>query len=270
MRTALNVLQALFLAFWSVLWISLAFLASLLTFGGELPLVMARTCWAPALLWISRTRLEMAPLPDFDWKAPHIFVLNHESMLDIACAFAALPVQLRFIAKHSLRLVPFLGWYMWLTGMVFVDRSRRDRAISSLRKAGARIREGANILAFPEGTRSKSGWILPFKKGVFVVALESGVPIVPVAISGSGKVLPSGGFRIRGGTVRMKVGTPIPTAGRSREEREALLNEARDAVIRLHEELGGLGGVPLPASAPPETVPTPEGMALPGILREEG
>lgn len=242
MRLALNVLQALFLMVWSVFWISLAVLATICTLNGELALIMARRCWAPALIWASGARFQVEPLPELDWKTPRIFVLNHESMLDIACAFAAIPSNLRFVAKHSLKYVPFLGWYMWLTGMVFVNRGRRDQAFASLRKAGERIREGATILAFPEGTRSTDGRILPFKKGIFVLALEAGVPIVPVAISGSGKVVPSGSFRLRGGPVRLKMGTPIPTSGRRPEDRDALMAEVRREVIRLHREVGGAGG----------------------------
>jgi 1-acyl-sn-glycerol-3-phosphate acyltransferase len=241
MMKVLNILQALFLAFWSVLWISLALLVTLVTGNGERALAMARRFWAPALIWAARVKLEVEPFPQLDWEKPHIFVLNHESMLDIACAFAALPVNLRFVAKHSLAKVPFLGWYMRMTGMIFVNRSDRSQAVASLKRAGERIRAGANILAFPEGTRSKDGRILPFKKGPFVVAVEAGVPIIPVAISGSGRALPSGGFNLVGGVVRMKVGQPISTADRGREGRDGLLIEVREAILGLHREIGGLG-----------------------------
>jgi 1-acyl-sn-glycerol-3-phosphate acyltransferase len=244
MRIALNILQGVFLIVWSVLWISLALVATVLTVNGELALILARRCWAPALIWAAGAKFRVEPLPGLDWKKPHIYVLNHESMLDIACAFAALPANLRFVAKHSLKYVPFLGWYMWATGMVFVNRGRREQAIASLRKGGEQIRRGANILAFPEGTRSKDGRVQAFKKGIFVLAIEAGVPIVPVAISGSGRVLPTGGFRLKGGEVRFKVGAPISTAGRDPEQKEALIAEVRDAVIALHREIGGAGGEP--------------------------
>ena len=242
MRKVLNLLQALFLAFWWVLWISLALLVTLVTRNGERALAMARKFWAPALLWAAGAKLEIEPFPaEIDWSQPHIFALNHESSIDIPCAFAALPVNLRFVAKHVLAKVPFLGWYMRMTGMIFVNRSDRTQAVASLKLAGERIRAGANILAFPEGTRSKDGRILPFKKGPFVVALEAGVPMVPVAISGSGKVLPSGGFKVRGGKIRLKVGKPIATANRDGKDRDGLLIEVREAIVALHREIGGLG-----------------------------
>jgi 1-acyl-sn-glycerol-3-phosphate acyltransferase len=239
---ALNLLQAIGLVVGSVFWITLAFVCTVLTFNRNVPLAMARRCWAPTMLWISRARFELEPLPDVDWSRPHIFVMNHQSMLDIPCAFAAIPANIRFVAKHTLKYVPFLGWYMWMTGMVFVNRSNRAQAVQSLREAGERIRAGANILAYPEGTRTRDGKLLPFKKGPFVLALEAKVPIIPVAIEGSYNVLPSDGFRVRPGQVRMKLGTPIETAHRSEDDREALMADVRKALIRLNRELGGAGG----------------------------
>jgi 1-acyl-sn-glycerol-3-phosphate acyltransferase len=238
----LNVGHALFLAFWSAFCITCAFVAGLLTFRRELPLAMARRMWAPPLIAATGSRLEVDPLPAVDWSRPHIFVMNHQSSMDIPCAFMGLPANLRFVAKHSLKQVPFIGWYMWFTGMIFVNRKNRTEAVRSLQLAGERIRAGANILAYPEGTRSPDGSILPFKKGPFVLALEARVPIIPVAIHGSGAVLPRGGFRIRPGVIRMKVGEPIETAGLASEDRDQLLRRTRDAIIRLHREIGGPGG----------------------------
>jgi 1-acyl-sn-glycerol-3-phosphate acyltransferase len=235
-----NALLAVFLGAWSVFWISLALFLTVMTFSRNVALVMARRFYAPALIWASGARLEVEPLPSHDWARPHIFLMNHQSMLDIACAFAVLPVNLRFIAKHTLKYVPFLGWYMWATGMVFIDRSRRKSAFRSLAAAGQRIREGANILAYPEGTRSRDGRILPFKKGVFMLALEAGVPVVPVAIEGSGQVVPADSFRVRPGVVRMKVGAPISTSGKTIE---GLMGEVRTQLCALHKEMGGKGGV---------------------------
>lgn len=237
----LNLLQALFLVVWSVLWISIAILATLVTFNRDLALVLARRTWAPALLKGTGAKVRVHPLPVVDWSKPHIFVMNHQSMLDIPCAFAFIPANLRFVAKHTLKYVPFLGWYMWLTKMVFVNRSDRSQALASLASAGEQIRSGASILAYPEGTRSADGSILPFKKGVFLLAIEAQVPIVPVAIEGSQRVLPPRGFRVRPEDVELKIGEPIPTAGRRQEDRDALVAEVREALCRLHREIGGKG-----------------------------
>jgi 1-acyl-sn-glycerol-3-phosphate acyltransferase len=182
------------------------------------------------------------PLPHLDWSKPYIFLMNHQSAMDIPCAFAALPVNIRFIAKHILRYVPFLGWYMAMTGMIFINRSSHREAVKSLERAGQRIRSGKSVLAFPEGTRSRDGLILPFKRGPFVLAIKAQVPIVPVAIEGSLQSLPRGGIWLRRHDLRVKVGQPIETKGLTNKDRDALLRRVRDAIIQLHLEIGGKGG----------------------------
>ncbi len=251
MRPLKKLAQALFLALWCSTWITLALLAALLTWNRDVPLWMARRFWAYPLIWATGARYYAEPLPDVDFSTPHIFVMNHQSMLDIACAFHSIPSNLRFMAKEVLKYVPFLGWYMWATGMIFIDRSKGTKALRSLSKAAARIRNGANILVFPEGTRSKDGSILPFKRGPFVLALQAGVPIIPVAIEGSGRVLPSGGFDIVPGDVRLKLGMPILTQGRPKNSSEALMREVHQALIDLHHSIGGKGReacLPAPAT----------------------
>jgi 1-acyl-sn-glycerol-3-phosphate acyltransferase len=178
---------------------------------------------------------------EIDWSKPHIFICNHQSILDIPVAFVALPCDLRFIAKRALAYVPFLGPYMWATGMIFVDRGAGEKARESVRQAGQRVKDGASVLAFAEGTRSKDGRIHEFKKGAFVVALESQVPIVPVAIDGADAVLPPGGLRVRPGVIRVKIGQPIPTAGLTYEDRDELIHRVREAIIAQHLAIGGRG-----------------------------
>lgn len=249
---ARTILQTTFVVVWSVVWITVAALVALVTLNRSAPLAMARRIWAPALIWVTGARYRVEPLPAaLDLSQPHVFVMNHQSMLDIACAFATIPVNLRFVAKDVLKFIPFVGWYMWMTGMIFVDRSRGARALRSLARAAAQIRDGASILVFPEGTRSRDGEILPFKRGPFALALQAGVPVVPVAIEGSGQVLPAGRFRVRPGEVRLVVGTPIATAGRQRKERDQLMMEVREALVDLHRQIGGRGA----AVAAPDATP---------------
>jgi len=240
----INVAQMLYTFLHSAFWITAAFVITVLTFSQDIALIMARWCWAPPLIKASGADLQLEPLPDIDWKKPYIFVMNHQSMIDIPCAFASLPTNIRFVAKEQLKWVPFIGWFIWFTGMVFVDRSRRSKAVASLERAGRQISKGKSIIAYPEGSRSPDGRVQPFKKGPFVLALAAGVPIVPVAIDGSGKV--SGKhqvWRLRPAKVRMKVGQPIETKGLKAEDRDKLLHDVRLAVIKLHQEIGGAGGV---------------------------
>jgi 1-acyl-sn-glycerol-3-phosphate acyltransferase len=240
----------MWLAVWCVAWITLATMVAVVS--SETALAMARWFWARPILFLAGARLQVDPLPDVDWDRPHVYVMNHQSNLDIPVAFAVLPANLRFVAKHSLAYVPFLGWYMAITGMIFVNRGDGRKAVSSMRRAGERIRAGANIIVFPEGTRSRDGKVLPFKKGPFALALEARVPIVPVALEGSGAVQPAKAWIVHPGTIRVKVGRPIPTEGRDPSAREALANEVREALVRLHQEIGGRGGGDEVAAPPGE------------------
>lgn len=262
----INFLQAIFLAVWTAFWITAALVVLLVTFRRDLPLQMARTCWAPGVLWGAGARVIVEGGEDVDWSRPHIFLMNHQSAIDIPVAFLVLKTPLRFIAKRVLARVPFLGWYMWATGMIFVEREKNPRdAVASIERAGARIRAGASILAYPEGTRSRDSRVLPFKKGPFVVAIESRVPVVPVAISGADQVLSSNGFRVRPGTIRVKIGAPIPTEGLGRRAREDLLRQVHAAVIDLHLSIGGPGG----DRANPVAAPGKPGIPAPVESRQE-
>jgi 1-acyl-sn-glycerol-3-phosphate acyltransferase len=237
-----SVLQAVVTGVWSSFWITIALLGQILTFQPRVALALARSVWAPGLLKLNRIDLEIEGGERIDYSKPHIYVLNHQSMADTCAGFAAIRTDLRFVAKEILRYVPFLGWYMWATGMIFVDRSQSAKAIRSIQRAGERIRAGASIIAFPEGTRSRDRRIHPFKKGIFRVALEAGVPIVPVALEGGADVLPADGFRPRPGVIRVAIGEPIDVTRYSVENRDRLIRDVRSALIDLHLAIGGAGG----------------------------
>lgn len=225
------------MAVWSIFWIPAALILGTLRRDSSLPLRFARQYWAPGMLWLSGAELRVEGSPGAVADRPAIYVMNHQSSLDIPAAFAVVPVDLRFIAKHTLRKVPFLGWYMSWTGMVFVDRSNSTQAVGSLTAAAERLRGGISLLAYPEGTRSRDGRILPFKKGPFVLALQAGVPIVPIAIEGSMRCMPANLRPFRPGVVRMAIGAPIDTAGMAMDRREELVQRAREAVLALHASL---------------------------------
>jgi 1-acyl-sn-glycerol-3-phosphate acyltransferase len=244
-----SVFELVCLFIWTSILVPLALLVMIVTGSPETSLAMARHLWGPPLRFVARVKLLREPLPDIDFSKPHIYVMNHQSMFDICAAFICIPANIRFVAKESLKYVPFLGWYMWAMGMIFIDRGNHLKAVRSLERAGKRIRDGANILVYPEGTRSTDGRILPFKKGPFVLAIRAGVPIVPVAIDGSGACIPKGTLHFRPGTVRVKLGEPIPTAGLTDADRDALVRRVRDSLIALHESIGGAGGDPKQAIA---------------------
>ena len=142
----------------------------------------------------------------------YIFVSNHQSIYDIPVLFATLPWQLRIIAKESIGRFPFLGWHLRRSGHLLVDRRRPDRA-GILRRWKALVDKGLSLIIFPEGTRSVDGRVAPFKGGSFLLAVEAGLPIVPISLDGSRFVMRKGRLMTCPGHVRLTVHEPIETAG---------------------------------------------------------
>lgn len=190
--------------------------------------------WARSLLWAAGVKVEVEGLEHLPPGEPAILVANHESWFDVFALVVHLPVDYRFVGKIELTRIPFFGPSWLATGHIAIDRSDRTKAIESLREAGESLRrDGAVVVMFPEGTRSEDGELLPFKKGAFVLALQTGVPIVPAGVSGSRKIMPKGSWRIRPGTIVIRIGPPIPVEGRGEGARDALLEQARVEVERL-------------------------------------
>lgn len=177
--------------------------------------------------------LRVHGLERVDWSQPHIFVANHQSIIDICALFRALPVPLRFVLKQELANVPFVGWYARAMGMVFIERGTARSAPQRLREAVRMIHAGAHVCAFPEGTRSRDGRVGAFKGGAFQVAIEAGVAVVPIAIEGSDAILPASGFSVRPGTIRLRIGEPLPTTGLTAADRSALARRAHQAVTDM-------------------------------------
>lgn len=234
--TAFNALQFGFTALWTAAWISLALLLQALSGGGRrLPLRMASRCWAPGLLGGAGARLEVEGLERVDWSRPYVLVANHQSVIDICALFRAVPVPLHFLLKQEMARVPFVGWYAKAMGMVFIPRDDRRAATASLHRAATLVRGGAILCIFPEGTRSHDGDVAPFKPGAFQVAIEAGAQVLPVALEGTGAVLPPDGFfQVRPGRIRVRFGTPLPLPDAAAPlDRRQLASRARAAVMAL-------------------------------------
>jgi 1-acyl-sn-glycerol-3-phosphate acyltransferase len=167
-------------------------------------------------------------------RQPVIFMSNHESQLDPPILVAALPLPAVYIGKKELKYVPFIGWASWAAGVIFIDRGDRERAIRSIQDAARQIRGGKNVVIFPEGTRSPTGQMLPFKKGGFALAMDAGVPIVPMATVGGFQALPSGSLRIRPSRYTLLVGAPVHPS--DFEDRESLMKEVRSRIEALVTE----------------------------------
>ncbi|PTL76955.1 1-acyl-sn-glycerol-3-phosphate acyltransferase [Vitiosangium sp. GDMCC 1.1324] len=210
---------------------------------------VARELWSPILIWISGAKVVVSGQENVDPKRPTVYVSNHQSTLDIPIHFVAVPVNFRYVAKHQLKYVPLIGWYLLMAGHIFINRSRREKAIASLNEAARKIRGGTSVFLYPEGTRSDDGRVLPFKKGPFALALKARVPVVPITIEGSGTVMPKNSWNIKPGVVHVKIGKPIDTTAFAEDDREGLARAVRDVIIAQSLELGGKGGDPEKAVA---------------------
>jgi 1-acyl-sn-glycerol-3-phosphate acyltransferase len=166
--------------------------------------------WTKMILTVGGVALNVKGRGQIDLKRQYVFMANHQSNIDIPVLVQSFPEnRLRWIAKKELLWIPFFGWAMWAAKHITVDRSDRFHALGSLKKAKEQMKDGASLVVFPEGTRSSAGDLLPFKRGGFLLALETGTPIVPVTINGSGAILPKGDWRLRGGQIEVIVGSPV-------------------------------------------------------------
>jgi 1-acyl-sn-glycerol-3-phosphate acyltransferase len=161
--------------------------------------------------------------------------------LDVPAVLIHLPGEVRTLAKRELFRLPVLGVAMKLGGFVPVDRSNRQAAVASVQEATEVARSGASFLIAPEGTRSRTGKILPFKKGAFYMAIDSGVTILPISVKGAFELMPPGSFAIRSGTIEVIFHEPIPTAGFRHEDRRSLMEEVRNRIAEPVEAETGAG-----------------------------
>src|SRR5438105_423627 len=168
-----------------------------------------------------------------DRKQRYIIIANHHSYFDIPCIFAAIPQPIRFMAKVSLFKIPIFGWAIGRAGFIPIDRKNRRTAVKSFELAVDRIRKGNTVVVFPEEGRSRERAMRPFQRGGFLLALRSGLPILPVAIVGTFDVFPANAKRVKPGPVIVRVGTPIPTEGLTVREKDRLLEESREQILRL-------------------------------------
>jgi len=243
-----NLFCILFAAFWTAFVGVFGLLHALFARHSPWVTFWASRVWSPALLWAGGAKLSVEGLENIPQNQAIVFVSNHQSTIDIPVLFSVLPLNLRFVAKHVLGYVPFLGWYLRLSRFILINRSDRKKAMQQLERAAQQIRAGTSIVVFPEGTRSQTTEILPFKKGAFTLALKAGVPICPIAIEGSGRLMPKNSWNIRPGPIRVKIGAPVDISV-YKNAPELLAEQIRRLVVQQNVALGGKGGVGSSSSA---------------------
>jgi 1-acyl-sn-glycerol-3-phosphate acyltransferase len=230
--TARGLLTAATIAVATIIGAVLALISRLFDSSGDTVLRLARL-WSRSILAVGGVQVVADSRARLDPARPYVFMANHLSTVDIWATLVALPVPVRMIAKKQLAAIPLLGWAMSAGRFIFIDRQNPAAARRSIDRARERIRSGHSVLLFPEGTRSRTGQLLPFKKGGFHLAVDAGVPIVPVAIRGSRPTMPPGSLLLRAGRVEVVIGAPIPTEGLSGPDREALVERVRDTVAAM-------------------------------------
>jgi 1-acyl-sn-glycerol-3-phosphate acyltransferase len=184
--------------------------------------------WARLILKTTGVTVRVSGLERLDPGRSYVFAANHQSIYDIPIVFASIPFQLRIVAKESLGRIPFMGWHLHRAGHLLVDRKNPGPDI--VQKMRRLVSESSSLIVFPEGTRSVDGEIGRFKKGSFVVAIDARLPVVPITIVGSRRIMTKGRLMVRPGDVQLTIHEPIATEGVTREQILAFAERVRGIV----------------------------------------
>lgn len=219
-----------------VIVISLAFgAAELLTMpfhgGGFLFHALAR-CWAHTVLFVCGVKVQTVRLENIDFTRSYVYVSNHASMFDIPAIIAGIPDQIRIVYKKELELIPLFGWGLKWGSYIGIDRGKGSDAVRSLEEAAEKIRNGASVLLYAEGTRTLDGKLQPFKRGAFNLAVKAGVPVVPLIVNGSFHILRKRSVVIRPGRITLTLERPITIKGSGKETEKKLMGDVHAAMAR--------------------------------------
>lgn len=194
---------------------------------------VART-WARWIMAVSGVRVSVEGAEHIHGNTAQIIASNHQSWFDVFALAANIPKRYRFIAKEELRRIPIFGRAWESAGHISVNRQDRSKAITALDAAAALVRsDNSSIVIFPEGTRSRDGNLLPFKKGAFMLALQTGLEIVPAAVIGSRAIQKKGEWRVHSGPVILRFGEPIDSSQYDETRRDELMQLVRDRIAAM-------------------------------------
>ena len=194
---------------------------------------VART-WARVILCVCHVKVRVNGLEKIDPLRNYVYVSNHASMFDIPAILAGIPDQIRIVYKRELEKIPFFGWGLKWGSYIGIDRRSRADAMKSLEQATEKIRRGASVLLYAEGTRTLDGKLQPFKRGAFNLAVRAGVPVVPLTVNGSYHILPKRSISIDPGTIDIVLDTPIAIGAETGKDAEMNLMEQVHTAIAQH------------------------------------
>jgi 1-acyl-sn-glycerol-3-phosphate acyltransferase len=223
----LGVAITAFFSFWAVIF---SFFAN-----AENNVHKVANLWSKVMLFICATKVEVIGGKNILHGTPQVLMANHQSDFDILITLAHVPGQFRWIAKKELFTIPIFGQAMRSAGYIEIDRQNHEKAMQSLDLAALRIRQGKSVMTFPEGTRSRNGEIKAFKQGTFYLAIQSGAPIVPISIIGSGEIMPKRSLKVKPGRVKLVIDKPIDTKDYTLENRQELIERVRQVIIRNYD-----------------------------------
>jgi 1-acyl-sn-glycerol-3-phosphate acyltransferase len=188
--------------------------------------------WSRGILSVCGVKLRVKGIENIQKNQNYVFVSNHSSLFDIPITQACIPSDLRFVAKKELTKIPVWGFALKHGGYIIIDRGNSIEAMRSLELAAEKIKKGISVILFPEGTRSHDGNIQTFKRGSFLLAAKTGIPIIPISIRGSFDILPKKQLRIRGGFVDVIIDKPIPTDNiKNKREELELMEKVRNVIV---------------------------------------
>jgi 1-acyl-sn-glycerol-3-phosphate acyltransferase len=186
--------------------------------------------WCRIILALSGVSVSVSGVENLPTDRPVVIFSNHQGAFDIPVLQGYLPLQYRWLAKTSLFKIPVIGWTMWLAGYIGIERESATKAFKSLQAAAKKVKAGTSVLVFPEGTRSETGELLPFKKGAALLVSMSGVDVVPVAVQGTAGVMARGSYSVNPARASLRIGVPFSTDGLKAKD---INKRAREAITGL-------------------------------------
>jgi len=227
-----------FIAVWSVLLSLWGLMISLFDKNGRNVHFYCAVPWARVILRVCGIQVNVNGLENVDPNVPRIYMTNHQSFFDIFALLASLPVNFKFILKQELMKIPFFGPAMRKAGYIGIERDDPRKAVESMKQAADRIKNGASVLIFPEGTRSPDGRLQAFKKGGFNLAVKAGCDIVPIGIKDSFRIAPKGSLRIQKGAFGLRIGRPVSLSGLGKRDIPRLMEQVRSEMLKQMEGAG--------------------------------